>query len=66
VAERSGRELRLGQPIKARVVAVNVSARQLNVVPAEPLIKPTQATKRKTLQPQRTERQRNKPSRRRR
>jgi ribonuclease R len=65
IGERSGREVRLGQPMKARVVAVNVSARQLNVVPVEPLIKPTQATKRRTLQPQRTERLRKRSSRRR-
>jgi len=36
---RSGTVLRLGQPLKAKIDSVNIPARQLNLVPAEPLIK---------------------------
>ncbi|MHC4228482.1 MAG: ribonuclease R family protein [Planctomycetota bacterium] len=39
VGERSGHSIRLGQAMKARIVSVNVPARQLNVAPAEPLVK---------------------------
>jgi len=39
VGERSGCNIRLGQAIKVRIVSVNIPARQLNVTPAEPLIK---------------------------
>jgi len=35
----SGATLRLGQGIKTRIVSVNLAARQLNLVPAEPLSK---------------------------
>ena len=38
VGERSGTNIRLGQAVKARIVSVNVPARQLNVAVAEPLI----------------------------
>jgi ribonuclease R len=37
---RSGFAIRLGQAMKVRIVAVNVAARQLNLTPAEPLVKP--------------------------
>lgn len=36
---RSGVSIRLGQSLKARIVSVNVPGRQLNLTPAEPLIK---------------------------
>jgi ribonuclease R len=39
VGQRCGRSIHLGQPIKVRIVSVNVPARQLNVSPAEPLAK---------------------------
>lgn len=39
VGQRSGTAIRLGQPMKARIVSVNVPARQLNLSPAESLIK---------------------------
>ncbi len=37
VGQRCGASVRLGQPIKVRIVSVNVPARQLNVSLAEPL-----------------------------
>ncbi|MFB0525347.1 MAG: ribonuclease R [Phycisphaerae bacterium] len=37
VGQRSGLSVRLGQPIKVRIISVNVPARQLNVAPTEPL-----------------------------
>lgn len=36
--QRSGRTIRLGQAMKVRIVSVNVPARQLSVVPVEPLV----------------------------
>jgi len=38
VGERSGHNIRLGQAVKARIVSINVPARQLNIAVAEPLI----------------------------
>ncbi|MHC4628788.1 MAG: RNB domain-containing ribonuclease, partial [Planctomycetota bacterium] len=38
VAERSGCTIRLGQAVKARIVSVNVPARQLDIAPSEPLV----------------------------
>ena len=38
---RTGYTIRLGQPMKVRIVSVNVPARQLNVTPADPLIPAT-------------------------
>ncbi len=38
IGQRSGCSVRLGQAIKARIISVNVAARQLNVAPAEPLV----------------------------
>jgi ribonuclease R len=43
--ERSGCSIRLGQAMKVRIVSVNVPARQLNVAPAEPLIKKAKQVK---------------------
>jgi ribonuclease R len=40
LGQRSGHSIRLGQSLNARIVSVNVPARQLNLTPAEPLIKP--------------------------
>jgi ribonuclease R len=37
--EGTGATLRLGQGIKTRIVSVNLAARQLNLIPAEPLSK---------------------------
>ena len=34
---RSGVSIRMGQPMKVRIVSVNVPGRQLNLTPAEPL-----------------------------
>jgi ribonuclease R len=34
---RSGYVIRLGQAMKVRIISVNVPARQLNVIPVEPL-----------------------------
>ncbi len=49
VGLRSGHSVHLGQPIKVRIVSVNIAARQLNVTPAEPLINTAgQRTKSKT------------------
>ncbi len=47
---RSGHSIRLGQSLTARIVSVNVPARQLNLTPAEPLIKST-PRKRQTGKP---------------
>ena len=38
VGQNSGCTVRLGQSLKVRIVSVNVPARQLNVVPVEPLV----------------------------
>jgi len=49
VALRSGCSIRLGRPMKVRITGVNVPARQLNAVPAEPLTgAPASKTKTKT------------------
>ncbi|HNS21293.1 MAG TPA: ribonuclease R [Sedimentisphaerales bacterium] len=37
MGERSGEMIRLGQPMRVHIIAVNVPARQLNVAPVEPL-----------------------------
>ncbi len=37
IGERSGEMIRLGQPMRVHIIAVNVPARQLNVAPVEPL-----------------------------
>ncbi|MCX5638763.1 MAG: RNB domain-containing ribonuclease [Planctomycetota bacterium] len=40
IGQRSGYTIRLGQPIKAFIVSVNVPARQLNLAPVKPLVSP--------------------------
>jgi ribonuclease R len=40
VCQRTGFTVRLGMPLKVRILSVNVPARQLNICPVEPLIKP--------------------------
>jgi len=52
VGQRSGRSIRLGQAIKVRIVSVNVPARQLNVAPAEALIRTTSRTKKNKISKQ--------------
>jgi ribonuclease R len=48
VGERSGRNIRLGQAMKVRIISVNIPARQLNVTPAESLAQePKQSHRRK-------------------
>ena len=47
VGQRSGTSIHLGQAMKVRIVSVNVPARQLNVTPAEPLVKPSEQEKKK-------------------
>jgi len=37
IVSQTGRNIRLGKSVKVRIVSVNVPARQLNVVPVEPL-----------------------------
>ncbi|HPS55097.1 MAG TPA: ribonuclease R [Sedimentisphaerales bacterium] len=38
VGQRSGRTITLGQPLKVRIVSVNVEARKLDIIPAEPMV----------------------------
>ena len=45
VGQRTGRSIRLGQALRVRIVSVNVGARQLNVLPAEPLVKSSRLRK---------------------
>jgi len=40
IVSQSGHNIRLGKSVKVRIVSVNVPARQLNLVPAEPLVTP--------------------------
>jgi len=49
LGQRSGTSVHLGQPIKVRIVSVNVGARQLNVTPAEPLVSISSRRKRAEL-----------------
>ena len=42
--ENSGYTIRLGQPMKVRIVSVNIPTRQLAVTPAERLIKTSKKT----------------------
>ncbi len=65
IGQRTGTIIRLGQPMKVRIVSINVPARQLNVAPAEPLIKErpkktSQAKKSKSRKKQTKKRQRRK------
>jgi len=45
VGQRSGITMTLGKALKAKIISVNIPARQLNLAPAEPLIKTTQKFK---------------------
>jgi ribonuclease R len=36
VGQRTGRNIRLGQAVKVRIISVNVPARQLDIAPTEP------------------------------
>ncbi len=45
---RSGVVLTLGRAVKARIISVNIPARQLNLSPAEPLVKPPERRIKKT------------------
>ncbi len=38
VGVMSGKSIHLGQPLRAKIVSVNIPARQLNLAPAEPLV----------------------------
>jgi ribonuclease R len=38
VGAMSGKSIHLGQPLKARIVSVNIPSRQLNLAPSEPLV----------------------------
>jgi len=38
VGSLSGRSIHLGQPMKVKIVSVNIPARQLNLAPSEPLV----------------------------
>jgi ribonuclease R len=46
IGQRSGCTIRLGQPIETIIVSVNVPARQLNLAPVKPLVKPAAEKKR--------------------
>jgi ribonuclease R len=60
VGERSGRSIRLGQPIKVRIISVNVPARQLDVSPVELLAKePKQRVKSNTRKKQTKKKRKN-------
>jgi len=39
--------IRLGQPIKTKIISINIGARQMNLLPAEPLIKTSRRPKKK-------------------
>ncbi len=53
VGKWSGHSIHLGQPMKARIVSVNVPARQLFVAPAEPLVQTRQGGRSRRPKPQR-------------
>jgi ribonuclease R len=44
ITSQSGHNIRLGKSVKARIVSVNVPARQLNLAPVEPLVAPAAET----------------------
>jgi ribonuclease R len=54
VGERSGHNIRLGQTLKVRIVAVNVPARQLDVVPVESLVPASRPRKQGKIQKKRS------------
>jgi len=47
IGTHSGKLICLGLPMKVRIVSINIPARQLNVVPVEPLIDPSDISKSK-------------------
>ena len=47
IGQRSGTILTLGKPVKAKIISVNIPARQLNLSPAEPLFKTSERHKKK-------------------
>jgi ribonuclease R len=47
LGERSGKRIHLGEPMLAQIVSVNIAGRQLNLVPAEPLVKSERGKKEK-------------------
>ncbi|MHC4132220.1 MAG: ribonuclease R [Planctomycetota bacterium] len=51
VGQRTGFTLRLGMPIKVRILSVNVPARQLNLAPAEPLVESFESISTKKRRP---------------
>jgi len=44
VCQRTGFTIRLGIPVKVRILSVNIPARQLNICPVEPFVKPEEKT----------------------
>jgi ribonuclease R len=56
VGERSGRNIRLGQAVKVRIVSVNVPARQLDIAPTEPLVDASRPKKESKTQKKKSKR----------
>ena len=44
IVSQTGFDIRLGKPMKVRIVSVNVPARQLNLAPVKPLVTPAAET----------------------
>lgn len=62
LGQNSGYSIRLGQSLTVRIVSVNVAARQLNLIPSEPLISPApQRRQTKKQQNRRETREKAKP-----
>jgi ribonuclease R len=61
VGERSGVKVRLGEPMVVQIVSVNIPARQLNVIPAEPLTKGRPTDKKTKFASARAGRRKNQP-----
>ncbi|MHC4266697.1 MAG: RNB domain-containing ribonuclease, partial [Planctomycetota bacterium] len=53
VDQRTGFTVRLGMPLKVRILSVNVPARQLNIALVEPLVSSTETTRKKKRRTQR-------------
>ena len=51
VGQRSGKTITLGQPLKVRIVSVNVEARKLDLAPAEPITTKAAPTERGNKKP---------------
>jgi len=58
VGQRTGFTLRLGIPIKARILSINVPARQLNLAPAEPLVNSDETISTKKRRPRKRSKKR--------